>query len=56
MYVFQLWQQMPMVFGVLVVFFFSFSPPHPRMASKQLTSPAAVCDETPQEMNAKGMR
>ena len=28
----------------------------PPMAFKQLTSPAAVCDETPQEMNAKGTR
>lgn len=26
------------------------------MVFKQLTSPAAVCDETPQEMNAKGTR
>lgn len=26
------------------------------MAFKQLTSPAAVCDETPQEMNAKVTR
>ena len=43
MYIFQLWQQMPVIF---------FSP----MAFKQLTSPAAVCDETPQEMNAKGTR
>jgi hypothetical protein len=39
---FQLLQLMPVIF---------FS-----MAFKQLTSPAAVCDETPQEMNAKGTR
>lgn len=42
MYIFQLWQQMPVIFFP--------------MAFKQLTSPAAACDETPQEMNAKGTR
>lgn len=28
----------------------------PSMAFNQLTAPAPACDETPQEMNAKGMR
>lgn len=38
-------------FGSRCLWFFFSS-----MAFKQLTSPAAVCDETPQEMNAKGTR
>lgn len=28
----------------------------PSVAFNQLTAPAAACDETPQEMNAKGTR